>query len=176
MRTTASGLAALAAAVALTTLAPAALQAQSPAWKAPEAPSDVAAPPADAVKTASGLATKVLQPGTGDAHPTLADKVTVHYAGWTTDGRSFDSSYGGKPVTFALRRMIAGWKEGLQLMVPGEKRRLWVPQELAYGGRPGKPAGMLVFDIELVSIEASPKAPPDLVEPPGDAKKTGSTG
>ena len=49
--------------------------------------------------------------------------------------------------------MIAGWTEGLQLMVVGEKRRLWIPESLAYQGRPGKPAGMLVFDVELISFE-----------------------
>ena len=50
--------------------------------------------------------------------------------------------------------------EGLQLMVPGEMRRLWIPEELAYKGRPGRPAGMLVFDIELLSFGDAPKPPP----------------
>ena len=56
------------------------------------APADVAAPPSDAVKTASGLATKVLRVGSGKERPTAASRVTVHYTGWTTDGKSFDSS------------------------------------------------------------------------------------
>ena len=65
------------------------------------APPDVAAPPADAAKTASGLATKVLEPGTGKDHPGKDDLVTVHYTGWTTDGKMFDSSVArGKPATF----------------------------------------------------------------------------
>lgn len=157
MRTT-RVLAALAAVLLMSTLVPAA---DPSASKVPDTPTDVAAPPADAEKTASGLAFKVLRPGTGTQHPSPADKVTVHYAGWTTDGKPFDSSYGrGAPATFPLHRMIPGWIEGLQLMVPGEMRRFWIPQELAYKGRPGRPQGMLVFDIELLSVEAAPAPPP----------------
>lgn len=116
-------------------------------------PADVAAPPADATTTASGLASKVLQAGTGSEHPKATDTVTVHYAGWTTDGKLFDASYKrGNTSSFPLNRVIAGWTEGLQLMVVGEKRRFWIPQNLAYGGRPGAPAGMLVFDVELFKI------------------------
>src|SRR5216117_3828891 len=90
------------------------------------APPDVAAPPADATKTASGLATKVITPGTGKDHPAKDDVVTVHYTGWKTDGTMFDSSVArGKPSSFGVARVIAGFGEGLQLMVQGEKRRLW---------------------------------------------------
>ena len=92
------------------------------------APPDVAAPPADASKTASGLASKVLKPGASKDHPARTDMVTVHYTGWTTDGKMFDSSRTGpnKPVTFPLDRVIAGWTEGVQLMVPGEIGRAHV--------------------------------------------------
>jgi FKBP-type peptidyl-prolyl cis-trans isomerase len=118
------------------------------------APSDVAAPPADAEKTPSGLASKVLKPGAKGDHPTATDGVVVHYTGWTTDGKMFDSSVQrGQPATFPLNRVIAGWTEGVQLMSIGEKRRFWIPQDLAYKGRPGPPAGMLVFDIELLDIK-----------------------
>src|SRR5688572_9575862 len=121
------------------------------------APPDVAAAPNDAVKTASGLASKVLTKGTGTAHPTATDSVTVHYTGWTTDGKMFDSSVArGMPSTFPLNRVIAGWTEGVQLMVPGEKRRFWIPEALAYGGREGPPRGMLVFDVELIRISSAP--------------------
>ena len=117
-------------------------------------PDDVAAPPADATTTDSGLASKVLRKGDGTTHPSATDTVTVHYAGWTTDGELFDASYSrGDTTSFPLNRVIAGWTEGLQLMVEGEKRRFWIPEELAYQGRPGAPAGMLVFDVELVSIK-----------------------
>ena len=120
------------------------------------APSDVAAPPADAETTASGLASKVLQAGTGGAHPSPTSDVTVHYTGWTTDGEMFDSSVArGQPSSFPLNRVIAGWTEGVQLMVVGEKRRFWIPGNLAYGDnpRPGAPRGLLVFDIELLGVQ-----------------------
>ena len=120
----------------------------------PAAPPDVAGPPSDADRTSSGLASKVLEPGQGTAHPAISSRVTVHYTGWTTDGQMFDTSLErGEPTTFSVDRVIAGWAEGVQLMVVGEKRRLWIPESLAYQGRPGAPQGMLVFDIELLAIE-----------------------
>jgi FKBP-type peptidyl-prolyl cis-trans isomerase len=118
------------------------------------APADVAAPPADSRKTRSGLAYKVIRPGTGTRKPSSSSRVTVHYSGWTTDGKMFDSSVtGGKPITFGLDQVIAGWTEGVQLMVEGEKTRFWIPQNLAYKGQAGAPRGMLVFDVELLKIE-----------------------
>jgi len=66
----------------------------------------------------------------------------------------FDSSVKrGTPSEFPLNQVIAGWTEGLQLMVEGESRRLWIPEALAYRGQPGRPAGMLVFDVELLEIK-----------------------
>ena len=117
------------------------------------APDDVAAAPADASTTASGLASKVIVQGSGTVNPKAEDTVEVHYTGWTTDGKMFDSSVlRGKPAQFPLYGVIKGWTEGVQLMVPGEKTRFWIPAELAYGNKPGRPAGMLVFDIELLKI------------------------
>jgi peptidylprolyl isomerase len=122
--------------------------------QAPQTPPDVAAPPADAERTKSGLASKVLKPGTGSKHPAATSQVTVHYSGWTTDGKMFDSSVvRGQPATFPLDRVIAGWTEGLQLMVEGETRRFWIPSKLAYDNADGKPRGMLVFDVELIKIQ-----------------------
>ena len=119
------------------------------------APADVASPPADAATTASGLASKVLKPGTGTKHPTARSKVRVHYSGWTTDGRMFDSSVArNEPISFGLHQVIPGWTEGVQLMVEGETRRLWIPERLAYAGAHGAPKGMLVFDVELIKIES----------------------
>ena len=139
------------------------------------APADVAAPPADAQKTKSGLASKVLEKGTGKVHPKADDRVKVHYTGWTTDGQMFDSSVvRGQPATFGLNQVIPGWTEGLQLMVEGEKRRIWIPEELAYQGKPGRPQGMLVFDVELLDILETPAAPPDVKAPPKDAQVTES--
>lgn len=118
------------------------------------APSDVANPPEDVTTSETGLISKVLEAGTGTTRPNATSKVTVHYSGWTTDGEMFDSSVTrGESITFGLNQVIAGWTEGLQLMVEGEKRRLWVPQDLAYQGRPGRPKGILVFDVELISFQ-----------------------
>ena len=117
-------------------------------------PPDVAAPPADVTTTASGLMYKVIKPGTGTRRPTPRDGVTVHYTGWTTDGKVFDSTVAkGMPVTLELNNVIPGWTEGMQLMVEGDRMRFWIPQNLAYKGARGAPAGMLVFDIDLIKIE-----------------------
>lgn len=146
----------------------------------PETPADVKAPPADAEKTTSGLASKVLQKGSGSKHPAASDTVTVHYSGWTTDGKMFDSSVQrGRPASFPLDRVIKGWTEGVQLMVPGEKRRFWIPGKLAYGDSAagGRPAGMLVFDVELLAIKEAPQppeVPADVAAVPADAAKTAS--
>lgn len=119
-------------------------------------PADVSAPPGNAQKLPSGLAYQSLRPGTGSEHPDMDSIVTVNYTGWTTDGKMFDSSLTtGEPATFPLNRLIKGWQQGIPLMVTGEKMRFWVPAELAYGvhpTKPGAPAGMLVFDVELLKI------------------------
>ena len=128
------------------------------------APDDVETPPEDAKITESGLASKVLVEGTGTERPHAMSTVTVHYTGWTTDGKMFDSSVvRGSTATFSLSRVIEGWIEGLQLMVIGEKRRFWIPAELAYGERDDETGetddetyrvgGMLVFDVELVDFQ-----------------------
>ena len=144
----------------------AAQQPARPVYSAP-APPDVAKAPADAVKTASGLASKVLQPGTGTVRPTAEDFVTVHYTGWSSDGKMFDSSYARDAAsTFPVNKVIKGWGEGVQLMTVGEKRRLWIPQELAYTGQAGRPQGMLVFDVELLEIVPSPEKPRRPTSPP----------
>jgi FKBP-type peptidyl-prolyl cis-trans isomerase len=142
------------------------------------APPDVAAPPPDAITVPDGLATKVLTPGTGTDHPSQNDSVKVNYSGWTTDGKMFDSSVAplqpgrkAEPLTLSLGRVIPGWTEGVQLMVVGEKRRMWIPQDLAYKGKPGAPAGMLVFDIELLDFTPGPKPPSDVAAAPADAVK-----
>ena len=171
-----SALAVLIAFVAAAVAATAQTPAPRPAPKPIPAPADVAAPPADAEKTATGLASKVITPGKGGDAPKPTDLVTVHYTGWTTDGKMFDSSHArNAPSTFPLDRVIAGWRECVGLMRVGETRRCWIPQELAYKGQAGRPAGMLVFDVELIEAKPSPTvAPPDVAAPPADAKRTAS--
>jgi peptidylprolyl isomerase len=151
----------------------------SPSGADPQkAPADVAAPPEGEGKTPSGLASKVLRPGIGTTHPHAWDTVTVNYTGWTTDGKMFDTSAArGEPASFGLGKVIAGWTEGLQLMVEGESRRFWIPAKLAYGetAGPGQPAGMLVFDIELLKITPGKQpieVPSDLAAPPKHATRT----
>ena len=141
------------------------------------APDDVAAAPSDAVRTPSGLASKVLLGGTSNQKPGPNDRVKVHYTGWTKDGVMFDSSIArGSPIVFGVTEVIKGWTEALLLMSLGEKRRVWIPGALAYGESPrrGAPAGDLVFEIELIEIKTAPPPPTDLKEPPKDAKKTKS--
>jgi peptidylprolyl isomerase len=140
-----------------------------------QAPLDVAAPPADATKTASGLAYKVLKAGPGGDKAGATDTVRVHYVGWTTDGKKFDAQLPpGNGISFPLNRVIAGWTEGLQLMAKGDRYRFWIPKELAYNDRPGRPAGMLVFDVELLDVLKPPATPEDVAAAPADATKTAS--
>ncbi len=142
-----------------------------------EPPTDLNAP-IDVERTASGLASRVLKRGTGTRKPGLNDSVEVHYSGWTLDGKMFDSSVPrGKTSNFGVSKVIKGWTEGLMLMVEGERRRLWIPAELAYGLVPKRgsaPAGRLVFDLEVISIKFAPAVPADLETPPASARTTGS--
>ncbi len=105
--------------------------------------------------TASGLQYIVVKEGTGEA-PKPEQQVKVHYAGALIDGTEFDSSYKrGEPATFGLKQVIPGWTEGLQLVKPGGKLKLFIPSALAYGeqDRPSIPANsVLVFDVELIEI------------------------
>jgi len=106
----------------------------------------------EAVKTDSGLQYKVLFMGKG-RKPKAGDKVTVHYRGLLLNGVQFDSSFSGdEPVSFKLKRVIAGWTEGLQLMPVGSVFVFLIPPELAYGSRGGRgipPDATLIFEIEL---------------------------
>ncbi len=101
---------------------------------------------------------ETLTSGTG-ATPKPGDTVTVHYTGWLTDGTKFDSSVDrAEPFSFVLGRgqVIAGWDQGLARMRVGDKVRLTIPPELAYGegGYPGAipPRATLIFEVELLSI------------------------
>ena len=108
--------------------------------------------------TASGLQYKVLHAGSGPS-PELSNQGTVHYHGTLIDGIVFDSSTErGSPATFAVNKVIAGWKEGIQLMNAGAKFQFFIPQALAYGDRGTEttvpPFATLIFEVELLGIEA----------------------
>ena len=119
----------------------------------PEAPPEVAAVPPDVETSPSGLAWRVLKEGTSDKRPQLSSIVSLRYTGWTPEGKVFMTTERKKiPKSTSMGMMIPGWQEGLLLMTLGEKRRFWVPTELAYRGRPGRPQSTVVFDIELVAI------------------------
>lgn len=111
----------------------------------------------EGVKTLpSGLQYKVLREGKG-ATPKATDTVTTHYRGKLLDGTEFDSSYArGEPATFAVKGVIPGWTEALQLMKEGDKWQLFIPADLAYGahgaGSDIPPNATLVFDIELLKV------------------------
>lgn len=125
-------------------------------------PEDVAEVPQNAERSKSGLAWRVLEKGTGKEHPAPASVVSIHYAGWTTDGKMVSSSFTAlKPATFVVGDAMPGWREAIPMMVVGETRRLWIPQNLAFGGRPGYTEGMLVYDIQLVEIKNLANMPVD---------------
>lgn len=115
-------------------------------------------------RTALGLAYCLLQEGPPGTVPGPDDVVKVHYTGWTEEGEMFDTSQDKGAVDLPLTAVIRGWSEGLKLMTPGDKARLWIPGHLGYGHREaGAPAGTppkgtLVFDVELVSVERTPEA------------------
>ena len=119
----------------------------------------------------SGLQYKILQPGTG-AKPTASDSVVCNYRGTLIDGTEFDSSYKrGQPATFPVAGVIKGWTEALQLMPVGSKWQLFIPPDLAYGerGTNGGPIGpneTLIFEVELVSIQAKPQPAAGAQAPP----------
>ena len=139
-----------------------------------EPPADLAAPPPEAEQLPSGLATRVLSPGNGTASPQATDYVTLHFAGWTSDGNLLDSS-GAVPPMFPLNRTLPGFRECVGLMSVGERRRCWVPPALGYQGQAGRPAGPLVFDVELLGVRQEPTiAPAEVSGPPGDATVTES--
>jgi peptidylprolyl isomerase len=118
-----------------------------------QAPADVAKPGPEAEVRPSGLAFRILRKGAGAQHPKKRDTVNVHYTGWTTDGKLFDSSILRRtPAALRLDEVIKGWTEGIQLMVKGDRVRFWIPEKLAYKGEEGKPAGTLVFDVELLGF------------------------
>lgn len=149
------------------------------------APPDVAAAPPDAQVMPSGLAMKVLQPGTGSEHPVSNDCVTVSFVAWKTDGSLFSTSTTMNDAdVLCLNASIMGISEALKEMVVGEKRRLWIPEDLTFHEghhhvqrRPEDeepPHKDLTFDLQLLSILKAPPTPENLTQAPADATRTSS--
>jgi FKBP-type peptidyl-prolyl cis-trans isomerase len=105
--------------------------------------------------TASGLQYEIIKSGNGKK-PTANNQVTVHYTGKLLDGTVFDSSTDGDPATFGVSQVIPGWTEALQLMKEGDKWKLYIPDNLAYGDRGAggqiPPYSVLVFEVELIKV------------------------
>ena len=155
------------------------LLAASPAMVAgevPPAPTDLHKPAAGAQATPSGLATLRLTAGQGPERPGGKDFVRMHYTIWTAEGRMVDSTVGrDEPVTLAVDHLMPGMAEGIQLMAPGERRRLWVPAALGFPAGKGLPAGDLVMDLELIVVDPPPSQPPaHLLAPDPEARVTSS--
>ena len=128
--------------------------------------------PKDATVLQDGLAYKILKPGDGKARPVLTDHVMANYSVWKADGSFLESTCDKTkcdPATFPLDKLIPGWQEMIPMMSVGEKVDLWLTSDLAYGDpprKPDRPAGPLVFEIELLAIN-----PPEQPAKPGETEK-----
>lgn len=130
-------------------------------------------PPAEAERSESGLTTLRLAPGQGSERPDGNDVVTFHYEIWTPAGEKVRSSRdAGEPGTYQMEKLIPAWREALQLMVAGEKRRLWVPAELAVANPKSGPAGATICDIELLEVRRVTDISAGELTPPADAERT----
>jgi peptidylprolyl isomerase len=156
-------------------------EAPAPAGPCPErtAPHVLENPRAAVRRTGIGLAYCILSEGPPGVVPGANDTVKVHYTGWTEEGEMFDSSVErGQPIEMALNQVIRGWGEGLRLMTPGDKARLWIPGSLGYGKRePGAgagtpPKGTLIFDVELLDVQRAPPEPTPGGEPAAQSSES----
>ena len=121
--------------------------------------------------TESGLQYEILSEGESEQSPLADDEVEVHYHGTLINGEVFDSSVDrGEPSKFKVNQVISGWTEALQLMVLGDKWKLFIPSDLAYGETGNNSIGpneTLIFEVELIGI-----TPKEIPEPPLDLNLT----
>lgn len=112
----------------------------------------------DITKAESGLYYEIIEPGEGEK-ATAEDEVRLHYTGTLVDGTVFDSSHQrGEPATFPVNRVVPGFSEGVQLVAPGGRIKLYIPPELGYGDQaPGQipPRSVLIFDVEMLEVLAA---------------------
>ena len=113
----------------------------------------------DTITTLSGLKYIMVKNNANEQLPTVGKKVKVHYTGYFTNGKAFDSSLQrNEPLSFTLGigQVIKGWDEGIALLHAGERARYIIPYQLAYGidgMGPIPPMSTLIFDVELISFE-----------------------
>ena len=145
---------------------------------APQAPIDLAGPAGASKTLASGIVSAIVKPGTGRDKPRPWDTVTFNYSAWDKDGRMFDSTEMRKrPATVPVYRQSPAMESMLTSMLPGSRVRFWVPSERMQAGKPvaGMPDGLLVYELELLTIakgKQPPPTPPDVAGPPTNALKT----
>ncbi len=158
--------AAVATALILVALIGTALWAQDGATTNPAPGTQPATAPAEKLVTPSGLTILKVAPGENEISARAGDQVFVHYVGRMDDGKEFDSSrshaetaQNGIDFTLGQGHVIKGWDEGIAGMTVGEQRQLRIPSDLAYGdiqNGPIPPKSTLIFDVELLAIEAQP--------------------
>jgi FKBP-type peptidyl-prolyl cis-trans isomerase len=124
---------------------------------APPTPPQIQTPSVRAKKRPSGVAIERLKKGHGQDHPRAESQMTLELAGWTSTGVLFESTVmGGRTINYSMGDLPAGLREALQQLVVGDRARIWIPADLAYGAKPrnkGQPAGNLVYEIELVGLD-----------------------
>ncbi len=134
---------------------------------------DVLEPPADAETFPSGIRSQVVTAGTGENYPSDMHLISVDFIGWSTSGMKLYSSYDiGKPMITTLQSTYPPWREALERMVKGEKRRIWLPLEMVAASR--GPRGAAIFELELRGLKSIPTPPDNLVKPPEGAERTPS--
>ncbi len=130
---------------------------------------DFLTPPADAVKLPSGISSQVVTAGTGETYPSEYHLIAMHFIGYSPTGNKLYSSYDiGKPMVLNLHSAFGPWREALEQMVKGEKRRIWLPDELVAQGR--GPQGASIFELELIGLKRVPSAPDNLEQAPEGAQ------
>lgn len=143
--------------------------------KGPVTPPDVAGPPPDATVMPSGLAYKVIEPGTGTTTARPWDQVTMNYVIWSADGAMIENSHVQRRApSITPYTRSKGWSDALQTMVVGQKNQVWMPDNLRRK-KPGAPGGPVVVELEVLEIEPQSDphpVPRDVAKPPPRARKT----
>jgi len=142
-----------------------------------EAPLDIKTPPADAVRTPSGLIYKTIVANASGQAPKRNDTVMIKYTGWRqSSGETFFSNRDAdQAMPLNLSSTAAGFTEGMQQVRKGERAMLWLPPSIGLKEQPkGGQAETLVYEVQVVDIVEAPAIPADVAQPPATAKQTKS--